>query len=277
MPIDLPQMAALPAIDELFESAGPKACCAAVYEHPAVRWLLGGELHPGGEETTLRALELAGVRAEDRLLDVASGSGASALLAAERLGCEVVGIEYGSEAVRAASAEAEARGLADRVKFVQGDAEWLPFAEAEFDAVLCECSLCTFPAKQVAVAEMRRVLRDDGRLALADVIADHDRLPDALAGPLALIACVGDALPATGYESLLKGAGFRVTAVEPRLADAGRMAERVRDRLRGARLVGLDRLEGSPIDTAGAIELAGLAREAIDAGALGYVIFAARA
>ena len=44
-------------LEELLPAAAVKACCAAVYEHPAVRWLLGGELHPGGAATTRRALD----------------------------------------------------------------------------------------------------------------------------------------------------------------------------------------------------------------------------
>ena len=65
-----------------------KSCCAATYAEPAVRWLLGGELHPGGEAATRRALELVMLGRGDRLLDVACGSGASALLAAREFGAK---------------------------------------------------------------------------------------------------------------------------------------------------------------------------------------------
>jgi arsenite methyltransferase len=268
----------LASLAGLAEAAGGdrNACCTAVYAHPVVRWLLGGELHPGGAATTLRALELACVRPGDRLLDVASGAGDSALLAARELGCDVVGLEYGETAVRAAAASAEAEGLGRRVRFSRGDAESLPFDSGEFDAVLCECSLCTFADKPTAVAEMRRVLRRGGRLALADVVVDPARLPARLAGPLATIACVGEALPHAGYESLLAEGGLRVTAAESHHEAAAALALRVEDRLRGARMLGLEGLDGPPFGIAEAIELAGVARGAIAAGALGYAIFAAR-
>lgn len=110
-----------------------------------VRWLLGGELHPGGEATTRRALELIGLGPGERLLDIASGAGSSTLLAATEIGCEVVGVDYGAAAISGAQAAAEQRGVQERVSFVRGDAEALPFPDGEFDAVLCECSLCTFP------------------------------------------------------------------------------------------------------------------------------------
>jgi arsenite methyltransferase len=255
--------------------ADVKSCCAAVYAHPAIRWLLGGELHPGGEANTRRALELIGIAADDRLLDVASGAGASARLAAREFGCCAVGIEYGQASVDDANAAAAAEGLAGRVEFRRGDAESLPFGDRLFDAVLCECSLCTFSDKRRAVDEIRRVLRPGGRLALSDVVVDHRRLPAELDGPLAAIACVGAALSRRGYEELLALAGFRVTAVEPRDEDAAALAERVHDRLRGARVLGLDRLAGSPISLDEAIELALAARRAISDGALGYTLFAA--
>jgi arsenite methyltransferase len=271
----LPATAALPGVDELLAVGDAKACCAALYEHPAVRWLLGDELHPGGEATTRRALELIAVGAGERLLDVASGAGGSAILAAREFGCLVAGVDYGAEAVRGAQRTADAAGFCDQVGFVVGDAEALPYPDGEFDAVLCECSLCTFPDKVQAIAEMRRVLRPGGRLAISDVMVDSERLPAELIGPLATIACVGAALSRQGYEELLAGAGLRPIAFESRAEDAAALAQRVEDRLRGARLLGLDRLSGSPITAETGIELAATARRAISDGVLGYAIFAA--
>ncbi len=252
-----------------------KEACAAAYASPAVRWLLDGELHPGGETTTRRALELIGVRPGERLLDVASGTGTSALLAAREYGCLVAGVEYGERAVVDAQRAADAAGLCDRVGFIVGDAVALPFDDDQFDAVLCECSLCLFEDKPRAMAEIRRVLRPSGRLALCDVVVDRPRLPPKLDVALATVACIGEALSRDGYEALLTNAGLRVTAIESRDEDAGLLAERVLDRLRGARVLGLDRPAGSPIATGEAIELVQAARRAIAQGALGYAILAA--
>ncbi len=252
-----------------------KSCCAALYAHPAVRWLLGGELHPGGGATTRRALEMAGLGRADRLLDVASGSGASALLASRETGAVAIGVEYGEEAVREARDEAAAAGLAGRVDFVQGDAEALPVDAGAFDVALCECSLCTFPDQERALAELHRALRPGGRLALADVVVEEERLPERLRGSLATIACVGAALPASGYQRLLAEAGFESAQVEFRHEDAARLAERVEERLRGARLLGLGSLDELPLSISEALSTVGAAREAIADGALGYAIFSA--
>jgi arsenite methyltransferase len=107
------------------------------------------------------------------------------------------------------------------------------------------------------------------------VVIDPDRLPGELLGPIATIACVGSALPRAGYEELLAEAGLEVFAVESRDDDTAGLAERIEERLRGARLLGVDRLDGSPFGIEEAIELTGLARRAISDGSLGYAIFAA--
>ncbi len=263
-------------VAELLDAGDTKGCCAAVYEHPAVRWLLGGELHPGGERLTRRAFAMIELGAADRLLDVASGGGDGAILAASETGCEVVGVDYGSTAVAGANAAAAEHGLTERVSFVEGDAEQLPFAADEFDAVICECSLCTFPDKAQAVAEIRRVLRPGGRVALTDVTADHDRLPEQLNGAMATIACVGSALPRAGYQEFLEAGGFEVIGVESADDDVATMTAGIKDRLRGARILGFDTM--IPLDGGldEAIELVDLAGAAVADGALGYSLFAAR-
>lgn len=269
-------LAAVLTAEAPLDGGALKSCCAAVYGHPAVRWLLGDELHPGGAATTRRALEMAGLKGGDRLLDVASGSGASALLAARELGASAVGVEYGADAVRAAREAADAAGLgASRVSFLCGDAEALPVDDRSFDVALCECSLCTFPDKQRAVAELHRVLRPGGRLALSDVVVEEEHLPEQLRGGLATIACVGAALPTSGYERLLAEADFEAIEVESRPEDAARLAERVEERLRGARLLGFGSLADLPLSVEEALATIGAARRAIEDGALGYAIFSA--
>jgi arsenite methyltransferase len=265
-------------LDAMLADGGVEACCAALYQSPAVRWFLGDELHPGGESATRRSLELIELGPGERLLDVGSGPGASAILAAREFGCVVAGLDYGADAVRAAQQAADAAGLCDRVGFVVGDASALPFADGEFDAVLCECSLSTFPDKSRAVAEMRRVLRPGGRVAISDVVADHARLPEPLRGTIATLACVGGALPLADYRRLLAAHGLGTFAVEPLDAEVDRLAGRLEDRLRAGRL--LERCRGSewcPFGFDEAIAAVRLARRAIDDGALGYTILAGAA
>ena len=173
-----------------------KSCCAQLYEQDFVRLLLGDSFHPGGLVLTTKLGQALDLRPGLKLLDVASGTGTSALHVAETFECEVVGVDYGGDNVRVANEEAARRGLSERVQFQRGDSELLPFEEASFDAIICECAFCTFPDKSKAGAEFHRVLRTGGRLGLSD-ITRNDALPEALNSLLAW-----ESAPAAAYLNL---------------------------------------------------------------------------
>jgi arsenite methyltransferase len=248
-----------------------KACCAQLYESDAVRWLLDGELHPGGDRLTLRLAELAGVAPGQRVVDIACGSGATALLLARELGCEAVGVDLGARAIEQAR---HAAGAGERVSFLVGDAETLPLPDACFDVALSECSLCTFPDKPRAITEMARVVRAGGTIAIADVTADLDALPAALRTAAAQVACVADARSADEYVALLRDAGCEPLATEPHDAELRAMADRVEARLRVARMVAPPGEQRERAREAAA--LARMAIEAIARGTLGYALITAR-
>ena len=83
-----------------------KQCCARLYESDFAKFLLGDSFHPGGLRLTERLGTLLELTPRSRVLDIASGKGASALFIAERFGCEVLGIDYSSRNVAAANAAA---------------------------------------------------------------------------------------------------------------------------------------------------------------------------
>jgi arsenite methyltransferase len=249
----------------------PKGCCARLYESDAARWLLEDQLHPGGERLTLRLARLARIAPGARVVDVACGSGATALLLERELGCVSVGVDLGARAIEQAR---RATPAGARATFLLGDAESLPLPDASFDVALSECSLCTFPDKPRAVEEMARVVRAGGSIAIADVTADLDALPAELRGAAARVACVADARSASAYAALLRDAGCEPLAIEPHDAELRAMADRVEARLRVARMLAPP---GDPRDLIR--EAAALARLAIDAiarGHLGYALITAR-
>jgi arsenite methyltransferase len=264
----------LPDLSALELETDPKGACARLYESDAVRWLLDGQLHPGGERLTRRLAKLAGIERGQRVLDVACGNGATARLLARELECQVVGVDLGARAIEQSADAARAADLAARVSFVLGDAEELPFADAGFDVAISECSLCTFPDKRRAIAEMTRVVRPGGSIAIADVTADLDALPAQLRSAAARVACVADARSADDYASLLRAAGWEAVAIETHDDDLRAMADRVEARLRVARMLAPT---GEQRDRAA--EASALARMALDAiarGTLGYALIAAR-
>ena len=156
-----------------------------------------------------------------------------------------------------------------RVRFVTGDAEALPLADASVDGALCECALCTFPDKRSAAAELARVLRPGARLALSDLTADTTELPESLSSLHAWVACVADARPLAGIAALLEDAGLVVERAEARDAALASLLDRLDARLKVAGLL-------MPDAAARGRELVGEARGALDRGLLGYGVVIAR-
>jgi arsenite methyltransferase len=261
----------LPDLTPLELETDPKGCCARLYESDAVRWLLDDQLHPGDEQLTRRLAQLAGVAPGARVVDVACGSGATALLLARELGCVTVGVDLGARAIEQAR---RATHDGERANFLRGDAEALPLPDATFDVALSECSLCTFPDKPRAIAEMARVVRAGGSIAIADVTADLDALPAQLRSGAARVACVADARSAGAYAALLRDAGCEPLAIERHDAELHAMADRVEARLRVACMIAPPGDQRERIREASA--LARLAIDAIARGSLGYALITAR-
>jgi SAM-dependent methyltransferase len=108
--------------------------------------------------------EAAEVRAGERVLDVAAGNGNATLAAARRF-AEVTSSDYVPALLEKGRRRAEAEGLA--VTFVTADAEALPFADAGFDLALSSFGVMFSPDHRGAAAELLRVVRPGGRIALA--------------------------------------------------------------------------------------------------------------
>ena len=124
--------------------------------------------------------ETADIQAGWRVLDVATGSGNAAIAAARR-GCETVGVDYVPALLERGRIRAEAEHL--DVQFVEGDAEDLHFPDASFDAVLSIYGVMFAPDHHRAAAELARVCRPGGRIALA---RRYDR--NGGTGPIAITA-----------------------------------------------------------------------------------------
>jgi arsenite methyltransferase len=252
-----------------------KLCCATFYESDIVRMLLGHVLHPGGLALTRYLGEAIGLGPKDRVLDVACGRGASAAHLAVSFGCHVTGLDYGAENVAAAEAHAAGKGVAHLTTFRQGDAERLPFDDGVFDAVISECSFCTFPNKTTAAMEMARVLCPSGRLGLTDMSL-NGILPEELESLLAWVACVAGADTPEEYVATLRGAGFEDFTVEDRHDALLEMVDDARRKLLGVELaVGLGRLDLGDLDLSESKRLARRAVELIENGVVGYTLITA--
>jgi SAM-dependent methyltransferase len=122
-------------------------------------------IHPVSE----RLCDAIDLRAGERVLDVATGSGNTAIAAARRL-CHVTGIDYVPELLERGRIRAAAEQLA--VTFEEGDAEALPVADGSYDVVLSTFGSMFAPEQTQAARELLRACRPGGRIGLANWTPD---------------------------------------------------------------------------------------------------------
>ena len=151
--------------------------------------MVGGTLVIVGESLC----EAVDLRSGQKVLDVATGSGNAALAAARR-GCTVIGIDYVPELLERARLRAAAEGVV--AKFIEGDAEALPFEDASFDVVASIFGAMFAPDQDQTARELARVCRPGGRIGLVahtpdgfignlfKVIARHVPPPAGLRSPI---------------------------------------------------------------------------------------------
>jgi len=111
------------------------------------------------------ALDAAAAGREDRLLDVGCGTGGAVLAAARRPIAKACGVDVSPGMIARARANS---GDLGNVEFRAGDAEAIPYPDAEFTIVVCTNSFHHYSDPVHALLEIRRVLRPGGRLVLVD-------------------------------------------------------------------------------------------------------------
>lgn len=252
-----------------------KAMCAASYSADTTRLLLGESFHPGGLALTRHLAHALGLQPGQRVVDVASGRGASARLLAVEFGATVDAVDLAQAAVAHARGAVRHADLAGQLRLHVGDAERLPFASGDFDVVLCECALSTFPNKPAATAEFARVLRPGGRVGITDVTLRAPRLPGELATLEGWVACLAGAQSLGDYGELLTNAGLRVKHVESHDGALVTMIDQVRARLNVLGGTARDRRTGARLDLDRARRFAELASRASRAGQIGYSLLVA--
>lgn len=174
--------------------APPPLDLSAVKARQQATWSAGDYAVVGATlQITAEALcEAVDLRAGERVLDVACGSGNAALAAARRFAL-VTGVDYVPALLARAGARASADGLPLDLR--EGDAEALPFADGAFDVVLSTFGVMFAADQDRAARELARVCRPGGRIGLAcwtpdgfvgqmlQVVAAHLPPPAGLRGP----------------------------------------------------------------------------------------------
>ncbi len=127
--------------------------------------------HTGGLRASRELLEVAGIRAGDRVLDVGAGLAGSARMLVAAVGCRVDCIEMSADYCAGAELLNRLTGLEDRVKVHRGSALELPFADDSFDAAWMQNVGMNIEDKRTLYAEISRVLKPGGRFAFQEMAA----------------------------------------------------------------------------------------------------------
>jgi arsenite methyltransferase len=158
---------------------------------------------------------IAALRPGERVLDLGSGAGFDAFLAARQVGPggHVLGVDMTAAMVAKARANADKIGAAN-VEFRLGEIERLPVKDASVDVIMSNCVINLSPDKPTVFAEAFRVLAPGGRLAISDVVALAP-LPDSLAADIAAYAgCIAGAAVVSDVRQMLNDAGFRDVRID---------------------------------------------------------------
>jgi len=153
---------------------------------------------------------LASLQRGEVVLDLGSGGGLDAFLAAEKVGSSgrVIGVDMTPEMVERATKAAAASGLSGHVEFRQGIIEQLPVASDSVDVVLSNCVINLSPDKPRVFGEAYRVLKSGGRLAVSDILLSEPLPQDIATLASAYVGCVGGAQVADVYLASMADAGF---------------------------------------------------------------------
>lgn len=152
---------------------------------------------------------LASLKNGDVVLDLGSGAGFDAFLAAQRVGKagRVIGVDMTPEMLKKAQANAKKGGYAN-VEFRLGEIEKLPVKDNSIDVIISNCVINLSPDKESVFKEAFRVLKPGGKLMVSDLVLVKD-LPKAIKDSVeAYVGCLAGAIFKKDYLDAIKQAGF---------------------------------------------------------------------
>jgi SAM-dependent methyltransferase len=158
---------------------------------------------------------LADLRPGEVVLDLGSGAGLDVLLSAKRVAPDgqAYGVDMTDEMLAVARANQAKSGLSNAT-FLKGTIENVPLPDAAVDVVISNCVINLAADKGAVLREAFRVLRPEGRFAVADMIALEELAPDAKRRLDLWAGCVAGTISLDAYTQELREAGFDAIDIE---------------------------------------------------------------
>ena len=176
---------------------------------------LDESLRPRPHSMLYEAVSACGVNASSLVLDIGSGRGNHSCALAQRFGCAVVGLDLAQIHIEQGRARAVQEGVSDRVSFVQGNIEALPFEDEGFDFLWSRDMLVHVPALPAALAECTRVLKPTGYMLVYTTVATGRMEPKEAARLYASFGLVPESMDEGAVEVACRATGFQMHSKEP--------------------------------------------------------------
>ncbi|NWF35736.1 arsenite methyltransferase [Mariprofundus sp. KV] len=208
---------------------GVESSCCGVSDDAAINRLISTRLGyseddlanvPDGADMGLgcgNPRAIASLKAGEVVVDLGSGGGFDAFLAAREVGesGHVIGIDMTPTMLSKARHNAE-KGKFSNVEFRLAEIEHLPIADNTADIIISNCVINLSPHKELVFADAFRVLKPGGRLAISDVVATAEMPEEMKSDPMLHAGCMAGASMVDELEAMMAAAGFEQIRIKPK-------------------------------------------------------------
>ncbi|HEY8893082.1 MAG TPA: arsenite methyltransferase [Clostridium sp.] len=159
---------------------------------------------------------LANPQKGEVILDLGSGGGIDVFISSKYVGetGKVYGLDMTDEMLALANNNKEKMGVKN-VEFLKGYIENIPLEDETIDVITSNCVINLCESKEDALKEAYRVLRNGGRLAIADIV-ELKSVPDEIRNNIQMwVGCIAGALNIEEYKEILKKVGFKNIEITP--------------------------------------------------------------
>jgi len=206
------------AVKQATSCCSSNSCCSGTSQAKTISKTVGysdAEINAVPEGANLgfgcgNPVALASLKEGDVVLDLGSGAGFDAFLAAKRVGKtgRVIGVDMTPEMIGKAKENAR-KGEYSNVEFCLGEIENLPVEDNSVDVIISNCVINLSPDKEAVFKEGYRVLKSGGKLMVSDLVLAKE-LPSAIKKSVeAYVGCLAGAIKKDEYLKLITMAGFK--------------------------------------------------------------------